>query len=72
MRRPAETTVAVLRAVDANLMLLDGPLSRCPPTRGALQAELLQAEQRWRTSRGRRRDEAMREMLRISKAIDAL
>jgi hypothetical protein len=36
----------------------------------ALYRRLKAAQQQWRKSRGRKRDEAMREMLRISKALD--
>jgi hypothetical protein len=68
MRAPAETTVAVLRNLAASLDEADEPR----PFRRALYAQLLQeAQERWRNSRGRRkRDEAMRAMLRISKALD--
>ena len=66
MRRPAETTVAVLRNLAASLDEADEPR----PRRGALLHQLRQAEERWRTCTGKRRDAALAAMLRISKALD--
>jgi hypothetical protein len=40
------------------------------PSQRALYRRLKAAQRRWRSARGRKRDEAMREMLRISKALD--
>jgi hypothetical protein len=40
------------------------------PSQRALYRRLKAAQRRWRSARGRKRDEAMREMLRLSKAID--
>jgi hypothetical protein len=62
VRTPAETTVAIIRCLDE----AEPPR----PSRPALLRQLQAAEQRWRTSTGRARDEAMRDVLRISKALD--
>jgi hypothetical protein len=40
------------------------------PSQRALYRRLQVVQRRWETSRGKRRDEAWREMLRISKAMD--
>ena len=42
-----------------------------PPSSRVLFARLQAAQERWRNSTGRKRDEAMTEVLRLAKAIDA-
>jgi hypothetical protein len=61
--RAAETTVAVLRSLDE----ADEPR----PSQRALYTELQDAQDRWRSARSSKaRNEAMAEMLKISKAMD--
>jgi hypothetical protein len=59
---------ATLRGVAA--CIDDVEADRPRPSQRALYRRLQAAQRRWRVSRGKKRDEAWREMLRISKAMD--
>jgi hypothetical protein len=59
------TKRATLRAIGA---CIDDMESDKPSA--ALYRQLQDAQRRWRNSRGRKRDAVMKEMLRISKALD--
>ena len=59
---------ATLRAVTA--CTDDMEADRPRPSQRALYSRLQVAQRQWRGSRGKKRDEAWGEMLRISKAMD--
>ena len=60
-----ETTIAIIRNLDASADEVEPP-----PSQRALYRKLQEAREKWRGSRGKARDAAMAEMLRLSKAID--
>jgi hypothetical protein len=59
---------ATVRAIAA--CIDDMNADRPRPSQRALYRQLQAAQRKWRDSRGKKRDEAWREMLRLSKAMD--